>query len=184
MPILLRPVQASDAEVIAKIYAPSVESTAFTFETEIPGRDEFRARIQKLDGIFPWFVAEENGSVVGYAYASPHRERAAYRWSVEVSVYVDSQHLKKGIARLLYVRLIESLKLQGFYNAYAGITLPNEPSVKLHESFGFKAIGTYQNIGFKLGQWHDVGWWGLTLQTPALHPQEPLPTSALRKITD
>jgi L-amino acid N-acyltransferase YncA len=121
----------------------------------------------------PGWCGEHHGEVLGYAYASAHRTRAAYQWSVDVSVYVQAQVQRSGVGCALYSSLFKLLTLQGFYNAYAGITLPNPGSVGLHESLGFRPVGMYRAVGYKLGAWHDVGWWQLTLQAPTLSP-EPL----------
>ena len=123
----------------------------------------------------PWLVWEEDGRVLGYAYASGHRARAAYQWCVEVSVYVHPDARRGGIARRLYTELFERLREQGFYNAYAGITLPNPASVGFHEAMGFRPIGVYPKIGYKFGRWHDVGWWSLRLRDDDEEPAPPKP---------
>jgi phosphinothricin acetyltransferase len=123
---------------------------------------------------FPWLVWEDAGEIKGYAYASEHRTRKAYQWSVEVSVYVREDARRLGVARALYGRLFEVLKRQGFYNAYAGIALPNDASVALHESLGFQKIGVYKAVGHKFGAWRDVGWWSLTLQEYNDSPKPPV----------
>jgi phosphinothricin acetyltransferase len=123
----------------------------------------------------PWLVWEENGAVLGYAYASRHRDRAAYQWSVEVSAYVRGDARKRGIAAELYRRLFAVLEAQGFYNAYAGITLPNPASVALHTAVGFTPVGVYRNIGFKNGRWHDVGWYERALATHSTPDNAPIP---------
>ena len=115
--------------------------------------------------------------IAGYVYASSHRERAAYQWSVDVSVYVSPHYQRRNIGRGLYVALFELLAAQGFVNAYAGIALPNAASVGIHEALGFMPIGVYRQVGYKLGSWHDVGWWGLRLAAPALEPMPPRPIS-------
>lgn len=159
----VRAATEADAAAMLEIYRPYVEETPVSFETEVPSVDAFRKR---MIGPYPWLVAEMNGAVTGYAYAGPHRRRSAYQWCVEVSAYVQASHHRRGIGRLLYTELFEELRAEGFVNAYAGIVLPNEASVRLHESLGFEPIGVYRRIGFKLGRWHDVGWWGLRLQEP------------------
>jgi phosphinothricin acetyltransferase len=175
-PFIIRPIRADDAPEVLEIYKPAVLSTAFTFEVEVPSVEDMRSRIAKVTETYPWIVAEEGGRVVGYAYASQHRERIAYRWCVDVSVYIHPDHHRKGIGKKLYEHLLPILKRQGFYNAYAGITIPNDGSVLLHERFGFRHLGTYRHVGFKLGVWHDVGWWSLELN-PALGSQPTEPTS-------
>jgi phosphinothricin acetyltransferase len=124
---------------------------------------------------FPWLVEEQQGQVVGYAYASRHHERAAYQWSVNVSVYIDEAHRRRGVGRALYTKLFDLLRQQGLCGAYAGITLPNAGSVGLHESLGFRPVGIYRAVGHKLGAWYDVGWWQLSLCERIPDPPPPRP---------
>jgi L-amino acid N-acyltransferase YncA len=168
-----------DAAACVAIYAPHVEAGATSFEQEPPSAERFGERITAIAATYPWLVAEREGEVVGYAYACPHRERPAYRWAVEVSVYVATREWGRGHGRALYRELIERLRAQRFQVACAGITLPNEASVALHESVGFVPVGVYRRIGWKDGAWRDVGWWQLELQ-PAGDgpPPEPLPPRA------
>lgn len=147
-----------DAEAIQKIYSPFVTETSVSFETIPPSVDEMAQRISTTLQRTPWLVCEQDGRVMGYAYASKHRDRAAYQWSVEVSAYVRPEGRRTGVARALYDRLFEILVLQGFYSAFAGITLPNEASVAFHRAMGFRDIGVFHSIGYKFGQWHDTGW--------------------------
>jgi L-amino acid N-acyltransferase YncA len=156
--ITVRPAVEDDAAGLVRIYAPYVEQTAISFEEIVPAADEMAARIKKCCTRWQWLVAEIGDEVVGYAYGSQHRERAAYRWSVEVSAYVGRDHHRRGIGRALYERLLAELADKGFCNAFAGITLPNDASVKLHTSMGFEPIGTFRSIGWKFGTWHDVTW--------------------------
>jgi L-amino acid N-acyltransferase YncA len=171
--VRVRPVAEPDAERIQAIYAPIVQSTHVSFETEAPTVEETRERIRAKSAHYPWLAAVDGEVLAGYAYAARHRERAAYRWCVEVSVYVHATYRGKGVGKELYLSLFERLRAQGFVNAFAGITLPNEASVGLHESLGFQPVGVYRGIGFKLGAWHDVGWWHLVLQEPPETPEEP-----------
>jgi L-amino acid N-acyltransferase YncA len=152
-----------DAETIAAIYAPFVSDSHTSFETDPPDGAEMATRIDHKLPRFPWLVADEGGVVIGYAYAGPHRERAAYAWSVEVSVYIAETARRRGVARRLYETLFDLLHRQGFRTAYAGITLPNPASVRFHEAMGFTPVGLYRNVGWKHGQWRDVGWWELPL---------------------
>lgn len=152
-----------DARPCAAIYAPSVQGSAISFEDVAPDAAEMSARIAATRVDRPWLVAELDGTVAGYAYASRHRERAAYRWASDVSVYVSDAHRRRGVARALYRALLERLAGQGMRIACAGIALPNPASVALHESLGFRPVGVYRSIGFKLGRWWDVGWWQLAL---------------------
>lgn len=152
-----------DAAAIQAIYAPFVERTAISFELKPPSIEEMAQRICATLPTYPYLVAERDGQVVGYAYASQHRAREAYRWSVDVTVYVSPQAHRSGIGRALYERLLSILQRQGFHAAYAGIALPNAGSVGLHESLGFTHIGTYPEVGFKNDKWHDVGYWRMAL---------------------
>lgn len=157
-PLHIRPATESDAAELLAIYRPFVETTAVSFETVAPTVQEFTARIAKALSGWQWLVAERGGHCVGYAYASTHRERRAYRWSVEVSAYVHPQHHRQGVGRALYAPLFDDLARKGFCNAYAGIALPNEGSVALHRSVGFQPIGVFPHVGRKFGHWHDVAW--------------------------
>jgi phosphinothricin acetyltransferase len=162
----------ADACAIAEIYRPIVASTPISFEIEPPDEQEMARRIDHKLLAFPWLVCESEGQIAGYAYGSTHRPRAAYQWSVETSVYVHSVFRRRGIAKGLYVSLLRILAAQGYFTAFAGITLPNPGSVKLHETVGFKPIGSFRDIGYKLGRWHDVGWWQLALR-PHIDPPGP-----------
>lgn len=159
-----------DAENILEIYAPYVLSHATTFEIHVPTIEDFRQRISQILLKFPWIVCYINNSLAGYTYASPFKEREAYQWSAECSVYLSHAFMNKGIGRVLYKTLFPILKHQGIRNVFAGITLPNDPSVRLHEKLGFKSIAVYENIGYKLGHWHNVGWWKLQLNEYSTEP--------------
>lgn len=164
-----------DAVAIREIYAPYVERTAVTFEYEIPSADELRERITSCLAHAPWLVYEAGGGIAGYAYASRHRARAAYQWTVEVSVYVGDAYRRHGVARLLYARLFRELEARGFHVALAGVALPNQASVAFHEAMGFESVGVYRGIGYKLGRWHDVGWWQRRLSPATGAPAPPRP---------
>lgn len=157
-PILIRPATTADAPALLAIYRPYVETSAVSFETVVPTAAEFAARIGKALNGWHWLVAEHAGSCVGYAYGSAHRERAAYRYSVEVSAYVDTGHHRRGIGRALYLQLFDALAAKGYCHAYAGITLPNDASVALHRGVGFEPVGVFKSVGRKFGRWHDVAW--------------------------
>jgi L-amino acid N-acyltransferase YncA len=174
MSVTLRVASPSDARDIQAIYTPIVTGTAISFETEAPTSDEMARRITSTLATHPWLVAGEGGRVLGYAYAARHRERRAYRWSTDVSVYVHPDGRGRGIGAGLYVSLLALLARQGLRRAYAGITLPNAASVALHEAAGFVRVGVYRNVGFKLGAWHDVGWWERPLSAATDAPPEPL----------
>jgi phosphinothricin acetyltransferase len=162
-----------DAPACAEIYAPFVRESAVSFEATAPDAQEMAQRIERIGATHPWLVAERDGQVAGFAYGCPHRERAAYRWAAEVSVYVHPAHHRSGVGRRLYEALFAALRRQGFQIACAGITLPNDASVRLHEALGFEPIGVYREIGYKAGAWHDVGWWQLRLIPAGGAPAEP-----------
>jgi L-amino acid N-acyltransferase YncA len=159
-----------DASACAAIYAPYVEAGPTSFEEEAPGPEELAARIEETTATHPWLVAESGGALAGFAYACRHRSRPAYRWAVDVSVYVAAGHHREGHGWRLYEALFDDLRERGFRVACAGITLPNEASVALHEGLGFEPVGVYRRIGWKAGAWHDVGWWQLDLAPGAEDP--------------
>ncbi len=168
----------SDVERMLEIYAPYVADTPISFETAVPSLQEFQDRFREITKTHPWIVCEIEGKVAGYAYGSPHRTRCVYNWSAEVSVYIASAYHRRNLGRSLYRCLFRILKEQGFYNALGGITLPNPASTGLHEALGFTKVGTYKNIGFKKGNWYDVIWYQLELQSGGV-PREPIPVSRL-----
>ena len=159
----IRPALSTDTSSILDIYAPYILNTTVSFETSVPTIKDFSERIIANEESWPWLVYESEGVIAGYAYASKHRERAAYQWCVETSVYLDDRFQQKGIATKLYQTLFAILKYQGCRNVYAGITLPNEKSVHFHEKMGFKKIADYKNIGYKFNGWHTVRWYELQL---------------------
>ena len=173
----IRLANENDAEAVRAIYAPIVETTAISFETEPPTREEMARRIREITARYPFLLADG-----GYAYASAHHARAAYRWAVDVSVYLAPEARGRGLGRALYTRLFAILREQGFYCANAGIALPNPASVGLHEAFGFEPIGIYHAVGFKFGKWHDVGWWELSLRRRDSNPHEPLGIHEVRDL--
>lgn len=168
----IRLARDDDGPALARIYAMSIIDTPISFELAPPDAAEMTARSQQVLGYAPWLVYDAGG-VRGYAYASRHNDRAAYRWAVNFSVYVDAAHRREGVARALYTSLLALVRLQGFYTAHAGITVPNPGSQMLHERFGFVSTGTYRAVGFKCGAWHDVCWWQLTLRERDGAPAEP-----------
>ena len=180
MPVL-RLAIPSDAEGILNIYAPYIESTSFTFETETPTVEEFAERISTYLLNWPWLVCEIDGIIAGYAYATRHRERTAYQWCTESSVYIHKDYQRAGIAKALYIALFEVLKKQEFRNVYAVINLPNEKSVAFHESCGFKYFATYEKVGYKLGKWKNVGWWRLIINEYGDEPEAPIKFSDINK---
>lgn len=174
-----RPACARDAARLADIYAPYVADTAITFATAMPTEGEFAEKIARIGAAFPFLVYEEEGRVLGYAYAATYRVREAYRWDVELSIYVDTSCRGRGVGKTLMERLLRCLRAQGYQNAYSCITLPNERSIGLHTRFGFTQIGLFQQAGYKLGKWHDVVWLRLPLGDFPESPAEPTPFSAL-----
>jgi L-amino acid N-acyltransferase YncA len=171
---VIRLATAADAEAVAAIYAPFVARSVTSFEAVPPDGGEMATRIASTLVYAPYLVYDRGGEVLGFAYASKHRERAAYRWSVDVSVYVHERARRHGVGRALYTSLFALLRLQGFYAAHAGITLPNPASVGLHEALGFIPVGVYRSVGYKMGAWHDVGWWQLPLRDRSGEPAPPL----------
>jgi phosphinothricin acetyltransferase len=171
-----------DAAAIADVYAPYVRDTATSFETEAPDAAELALRIERIGSHYPWLAASSDGRIVGYAYACENRSRRAYRWSVDTAVYLDESAQRRGIGRELYRRLFALLRAQGYVNAFAGVTLPNVASVGLHESMGFALIGVYRRVGYKLGAWHDVGWWQLVIADGSGEPEEPVRLGDLDRV--
>jgi len=170
------------ARDIAAIYAPIVSSTVISFETEPPSAEEMARRIEVTLAQYPWLVALVEDKVAGYAYAHAFAPRQAYAWSAETSIYVHPEFRGVGIGRALYDDLFATLHKQGFCRAFAGIALPNAASVALHEAVGFLHIGTYQRVGWKLGAWHDVGWWEIDLRPEGEPPGRLIPFSELAKV--
>jgi L-amino acid N-acyltransferase YncA len=175
----LRIATQDDAPEITAIYAPIVERTPISFELEPPGEAEIARRIATTLEQFPWLVAQA-GAILGYAYAGPHRARAAYRWSVDVSVYVAENARRTGVGRRLYEGLFAMLSAQGYFNAFAGVTLPNAASLGLHRALGFEPVGVYRNVGHKFGAWHDTAWLQRPLREPSANVAEPLAFSTIR----
>lgn len=163
----------ADSASILEIYSPYITDTVITFEYEVPTIMAFSKRITNIQKKYPWLLCEVNGIVVGYAYAAEYMQRKAYDWSVDFSIYINHKYHRKKIGKALYFALFELLVLQGYYNAYAGITLPNIKSEGLHQSFGFNPIGVYQNVGYKFDNWHDVKWFQLKIQDCSKSPTTP-----------
>ncbi|NQN91599.1 N-acetyltransferase [Streptococcus suis] len=156
--IEIRNAQVEDAANLVAIYAPYVEKTAITFETQVPAVEDFANRIEKTLKKFPYLVAVDEGQIVGYAYASTYYARAAYDWTVELSVYVQKEARGKGIGTLLYTALEEELTARGFKNFLACIALPNPASIALHEKRGYQQVAHFKKVGYKFGTWHDIVW--------------------------
>jgi phosphinothricin acetyltransferase len=172
----LRLARPADAPAVRRIYAPAVEETAVSFATEVPDVAALESKIATTLPAYPWLVCVRDDAVVGYAYGGPFRERDAYRWTVELSVYVDAAARGEGVGRALYEALLDLLSAQGYASAYGVVTLPNPASVALHERLGFERVGTFDDVGFKRDEWHDVGWWRRHLPDPAA-PDPPRPLS-------
>ena len=168
-----------DGHALAAIYGPVVTGTAISFEVDPPDGAEMARRVARTLPAHPWLVMDAEPGVVGYAYAHPFHDRAAYDWTVETSVYVGDSHRGCGVGKSLYSALIAVLGAQGFRRAIAGVALPNAASVHLHESVGFRAVGVYHRVGWKLGSWHDVGMWELDLTNDDGAPAAPLAVDRL-----
>ncbi len=160
----IRPATEDDAPALVNIYNPFITDTVVTFEYEPVSAEEFAGRIRKvLEGGYPYLVAEEEGKVIGYAYATQWRTRAAYRYTVESTIYLDPSHRSKGLGTTLYRALLDELKARGIHVVIGGITLPNPASVALHEKLGFKQVAGFDEVGYKFERWLDVGFWWLKL---------------------
>jgi L-amino acid N-acyltransferase YncA len=163
--VTIRDALPQDAAAIAEIYRPLVEETFISFELDAPDAAEMRSRMQRVTRRYPWLVAADSGAVVGYAYGSPHRRRAAYACSLDVSIYVDRAARGQGVGSALYAALFRLLEQAGtFHRAFAGIALPNDASVALHEKHGFELVGIYREVGRKFDRWIDVAWWQRALR--------------------
>jgi len=180
----LRLATERDAEGIQAVYAPYVRDTCISFEAEPPSVEEIRRRLGNVLPRWPWLVCERDGEILAYAYASEHRVRAAFRWAVDVAVYVREGRQRTGLGRALYTGLLPLLGLQGYCHAYAAIYIPNPASVGLHEAMGFRFFAAFPQVGYKQGGWRDVGWWHLALRDLPASPEEPLSLAAIRAHPD
>ena len=171
-----------DAAGMLEIYAPFILNSGITQETEVPSVEEFQKRIISNLEERPWLVCEINNEIAGYAYAGKHRDRKGYQWCTEPSVYISEKYFGFGIANALYTALFDILKLQGYVNAYAVITLPNDRSIAFHKKFGFEYLTTYKKIGYKLGQWHDVGWMQYEINPHKEDPEDPIRFPGIDKL--
>lgn len=187
----IRMIEEKDIQAVLDIYKPYIETTAITFETEVPTYEEFVQRVNHKLEQFPWLVYEEEGKILGYAYASLMRERAAYSWDAELSVYLQEGNHGLGIGSKLYLVLEAILKEMNFVNLYGCITYPNEKSVRLHQKLGYKEIGIFHNSGYKLGSWHDVLWmekqirpWTTPEKTKTIHEIDKVKLECLLNQTD
>lgn len=171
-----------DAAGMLEIYAPFILNSGITQETEVPSVEDFQKRVISNLEERPWLVCEIDKEIAGYAYAGKHRDRKGYQWCTEPSVYVSERYLGSGIAIALYTALFDILKIQGYVNAYAVITLPNERSIAFHKKFGFEYLTTYKKIGYKLGQWHDVGWMQYEINPYKEDPVDPIKFHQINKV--
>ena len=169
----------ADAAGILAVYAPYIRDTAVTFETETPSLDAFRCRMASIIGDYPYLVVEEDGSIVGFAYAHRLGERAAYAWNAELSIYFAPGYTSRGWGSVLFWALIDLLALQGVRNAYSLITVPNEASLALHEKLGFTLMGVQKEAGYKLGAWHDVAWLRMAIGDFSAAPEPRMPLSSM-----
>lgn len=177
--VKIRMASPDDAGAIADVYLPYVRDTAISFETVPPSAEEIRSRLTTTLPLLPWLVITDRERVKGFAYASPHRARDAYRWSADVSLYLDGSIHRRGHGRRLYSALLNLIGAQGYIHAYAAIALPNPVSVGLHEALGFARVGVFHAVGFKNGTWWDVGWWHRRLTDLPARPRQPRPWSEL-----
>ena len=171
---MIRIATKDDAAGMLEIYTPFILNSGITQEVDVPSIEDFQKRIISNLEERPWLVFEINNEIAGYAYAGKHRERKGYQWCVEPSVYIADKYFGFGIANALYTALFDILKIQGCVNAYAVITLPNERSIAFHKKFGFEYLTTYKKIGYKLGQWHDVGWMQYEVNPHKEDPIDPI----------
>jgi phosphinothricin acetyltransferase len=178
---MIRVATKVDAAGMLDIYTPFILNSGITQETEVPSVEDFQKRIISNLEERPWLLCEINNEIAGYAYAGKHRDRKGYQWCIEPSVYISEKYFGIGIANALYAALFDILKLQGYVNAYAVITLPNERSIAFHKKFGFEYLTTYKKIGYKLGQWHDVGWMEYEVNPHKEDPNDPIKFSIIDK---
>jgi L-amino acid N-acyltransferase YncA len=157
--MLIRRATADDAAACRAIYAPFVTDNWVSFELHVPTVEDMQSRIAVNGASHSWLVGEIDNRIAGYAYGSAHRTREAYQTSCDVAVYIDPAFTRRGVGRALYEALLPMLKARGFHAAFAGIALPNPGSIGLHETLGFSALGVYREVGWKMGDWRDVGWW-------------------------
>lgn len=176
----LRPAETDDAPAIRSVYAPYVENTPISFEVDPPSVAELAERVESTLREYPWLVCEVGDEVIGYAAAGSLRSTPPYEWTVELTVYVDESARRSGVGTALYSALLSVLERQGYYNAYAAVTLPNPASAALHERMGFEPVGTFPALGFKGGEWHDVRWWYRRLADPPSDPDPPTPFPDVR----
>jgi L-amino acid N-acyltransferase YncA len=169
----IRLINEADAHVVLTIYKYYVDHTNISFEYEAPSIEEYIQRISVNTEKYPWLVCLNNNNIVGFSYGSTHRYRTAYQWSPESTIYLAPEFHKKGLGRILYKTLFEILKLQGYYNVFAGVALPNQKSIVFHQAMGFEEIGIFKKVGYKHGNWHDTHWFQLSLNEYKPNPTTP-----------
>ena len=170
----IRLINEADAQAVLTIYKYYVDHTIISFEYEVPSLEEYLQRINVNTEKYPWLVCLNNNKIIGFAYGSTHRYRTAYQWSPESTIYIAPDFHTRGIGRILYKTLFEILKLQGYYNVFAGVALPNQKSVGFHQAMGFEEIGIFKKVGYKHGNWHDTHWFQLSLNEYKPNPTTPL----------
>jgi len=170
----IRMATLQDAEKILAIYAPYVENTAVSFEYEVPSLHAFEQRMEGIMAFYPYLVWEEEGEILGYAYAHRHQERKAYQWNAELSIYLHPDATRRGLGSKLCLALLNLLRLQGVKTAYSCVTLPNAASEALHAKMGFSPAGVWQNAGYKFGLWRNVGWFQKELAPYEENPKDPV----------
>jgi L-amino acid N-acyltransferase YncA len=170
---IIRLITDNDISAVLEIYAPYVRNTIVSFEYEVPSLQELTERVKTITAEYPWLVCVKNGVVIGYAYAGKYRYRTAYQWSPESTIYLSPDFHGKGIGHVLYSTLFAILRLQGYFNVFAAVGLPNDRSVQFHLAAGFEEIGTFKKVGYKLGNWHDTKWFQLQLAEHIRHPVVP-----------
>lgn len=161
---MIREVRNNDAKAIIDIYNYYIKHTVITFEEEMITSDEILKRMLLIQKNYPWYVYIEDGKVIGYAYANKWKERSAYRFAVEISIYLEPGHTGKGIGSKLMKHLLENLKLRDIHCVIGGITIPNAGSIAIHEKFGFKKVAHFEKVGYKFDKWLDVGYWQLNIE--------------------
>lgn len=179
MTLKIRFAERKDLLAVRHIYAPYVQETAVTFEYEVPSVSEFVRRYEKIAEQLPWLVCEDEGEIIGYSYAEVPFEREAYKWAAEITVYLDKRYHRRGIARAFYCCIEELLCIQGYYHLYACITKSNNSSILFHKNLHFEEVGLFPQIGYKLGEWHDVTWYRKQLQTCEKYPSSPISIHAI-----
>ncbi len=171
---VIRLINESDTLDVLEIYKYYVEHSIISFEYEAPSQEEYLQRMRVNTEKYPWLVCLLNNKIIGFAYGSTYRYRTAYQWSPESTIYISPDFHTKGIGRILYKTLFEILKLQGYYNVFAGVALPNQKSIGFHKAMGFEEIGIFKKVGYKHGNWHDTHWFQLSLNEHILEPKNPI----------